>query len=155
MSFWTDPALSKIFMHLHFVVPIAGVAEAWPQILHAAPNLHRGSLAITGRGKWGIPNTLRPRKNGSHIPDDIFMCIFLIAIRISLKFVPKVQGFLFTQFSGHSLDKYSKSPEHFQTSGQFLYILIWILCTFGTLEFKMSCQKIWLAKTLKVPIEDD
>ena len=39
-------------------------------------------------------NTLRPRQNGRHFVDDIFKCIFLnenvwIAIKISLKFVPK------------------------------------------------------------------
>ena len=38
-------------------------------------------------------NTLRPRQNGRHFPDDIFKCIFLeniwISIQISLKFVPK------------------------------------------------------------------
>ena len=39
-------------------------------------------------------NTLRPRQNGRHFPDDIFKCIFFnenvwIAIKISLKFVPK------------------------------------------------------------------
>ena len=41
-------------------------------------------------------NTLRPRQNGRHFADDIFKCIFLnediwIAIKISLKFVPKVR----------------------------------------------------------------
>ena len=40
-------------------------------------------------------NTLRPRQNGRHFPDDIFKWIFLnenvwIPIKISLKFVPKV-----------------------------------------------------------------
>ena len=40
-------------------------------------------------------NTLRPRQNGCQFPDDIFKCIFLneniwIAIKIPLKFVPKV-----------------------------------------------------------------
>ena len=40
-------------------------------------------------------NTLRPRQDGRHFPDDIFKCIFLnenvwIPIKISLKFVPKV-----------------------------------------------------------------
>ena len=40
-------------------------------------------------------NTLRPRQNGRHFPDDIFKCIFLnenvwISMKISLKFVPKV-----------------------------------------------------------------
>ena len=39
-------------------------------------------------------STLRPRQNGRHFADDIFKCIFLnenvsIAIKISLKFVPK------------------------------------------------------------------
>ena len=39
-------------------------------------------------------NTLRPRQNGHHFPDDIFKCIFLngnvwIPIEISLKLVPK------------------------------------------------------------------
>ena len=39
-------------------------------------------------------NTMRPRQNGRHFPDDIFKCIFLnenveISIKISLKFVPK------------------------------------------------------------------
>ena len=49
---------------------------------------------------WGtlsaawVFNTLRPRQNGRHSPDDIFKCIFLneniwILIAISLKFVPK------------------------------------------------------------------
>ena len=39
-------------------------------------------------------NTLRPRQNGRHFPDDIFKCIFLnenvwISINISMKFVPR------------------------------------------------------------------
>ena len=39
-------------------------------------------------------NTLRPRQNGRHFPDDRFKCIFLnenawMSIEISLKFVPK------------------------------------------------------------------
>ena len=38
-------------------------------------------------------NTLKPRQNGRHFPDDIFKCIFLngnewISFKISLKFVP-------------------------------------------------------------------
>ena len=38
-------------------------------------------------------NTLRPRQNGGHFPDDIFKCIFLneniwISLKISLNFVP-------------------------------------------------------------------
>ena len=43
-----------------------------------------------------IFNTLRPRQNGRHFPDNIFKCIFLFVnvwswIKISLKFVPKVR----------------------------------------------------------------
>ena len=39
-------------------------------------------------------NTLRPRQNGHHFPDDLYKCIFLnenewISINISLKIVPK------------------------------------------------------------------
>ena len=38
-------------------------------------------------------NTLRPRQNGRHFPDDIFKCIFFsenvwISLKISLRFVP-------------------------------------------------------------------
>ena len=56
-------------------------------------------LQYMGCCNWGYPsethlNTLRPRQNGRHFADDIFKCIFLnenvrIAIKISLKFVPK------------------------------------------------------------------
>ena len=46
--------------------------------------------------KQAIINTLRPRQNGRHFPDDIFKSIFLnenarISFKISLKFVPKVR----------------------------------------------------------------
>ena len=49
---------------------------------------------IYGTGTWRI-NSLRPRQNGCHFPDDIFKWIFLnenvwISITISLKFVPNV-----------------------------------------------------------------
>ena len=44
--------------------------------------------------RWMGVNTLRPRQNGRHFPDDIFKCIFLnenvlISLKISLKFVHK------------------------------------------------------------------
>ena len=43
---------------------------------------------------WKTVNTLRPRQNGLHFPDDIFKWIFLnenvwISINISLKFIPR------------------------------------------------------------------
>ena len=45
-------------------------------------------------GIYLLLNTLRPRQDGRHFPDDIFKCIFFnenvwISIKISLKFVPK------------------------------------------------------------------
>ena len=52
-------------------------------------------MACSQRGiAPSVVNTLRPRQNGRHFADDIFKCIFLnenvsIAIKISLKFVPK------------------------------------------------------------------
>ena len=41
-------------------------------------------------------NTLRPRQNGRHFPDDIFKCIFVnknvfVLIKISLNFVPNAR----------------------------------------------------------------
>ena len=44
--------------------------------------------------RWRVLNTLRPRQNGRHFPDDIFKCIFFnaniwISLKISLKFVPE------------------------------------------------------------------
>ena len=47
-------------------------------------------LAITGKV---MPNTLRPKQNGHHFPDNIFKCIFInenlrICVQISLTFVP-------------------------------------------------------------------
>ena len=43
---------------------------------------------------YEMVNTLRPRHNGRHFPDNIFKWIFLnrnlwISIKISLKFVPR------------------------------------------------------------------
>ena len=65
--------------------------------------LYRNSLLLTQEittliyclisGDMSV-NTLRPRQDGRHFPDDIFKCIFLnentrILIKISLMFVPK------------------------------------------------------------------
>ena len=49
----------------------------------------------TSQNCYHCVNTLRPRHNGRHFPDDTFKPIFLnenirISIKISLKFVPKV-----------------------------------------------------------------
>ena len=70
------------------------------------PNISDWMIIESGAGGWQIIrssylsaslfNTLRPRQNGRHVPDDIFKRIFLnenviISIKISLKFVPKSQ----------------------------------------------------------------
>ena len=57
-------------------------------------NVIRKMAAILSRPR--CVNTLRPRQYGRHFPDDIFKCICLnenvsISLKISLKFVPKVQ----------------------------------------------------------------
>ena len=63
---------------------------------HQIPNSIELSSAGWMLGLWRqlTFNTMRPRQNGRHFSDDIFKCVFLneklwIAIRISLKFVPK------------------------------------------------------------------
>ena len=52
-------------------------------------------ITMMSRESYGVSfNTLRPRQNGRHFADDVFICIFLnenvwILLKISLKFVPK------------------------------------------------------------------
>ena len=61
-------------------------------LLHGNNTYLRFGLAVrTGLGTF---NTLRPRQDGRHFPDDIFKCIFLneniwISKNGSMKFVPK------------------------------------------------------------------
>ena len=81
-------------------------SHSWPNIVPLEPQLFGSSYkgfivwyprvallaAILSRPQ--CVNTLRPRQNGRHFPDDIFKWIFLnenawISIEISLKFVPK------------------------------------------------------------------
>ena len=50
------------------------------------------SVSQSSSKRWF--NTLWPRRNGRHVPDEIFKCIFLnenirISMKISLKFIPK------------------------------------------------------------------
>ena len=63
------------------------VSLLWVQTVRNFPRYY-------DKGFSGIFNTLRPRQNGRHFPDDIFKWIFLnenvwISIKISLKFVLK------------------------------------------------------------------
>ena len=80
---------NKAQMQTYFVVYT--VYTSWYGILSV---LNEGIAAVLQVGVISISNTLRPRQNGRHFPDDIFKCIFLnenvwISIKISLKFVPK------------------------------------------------------------------
>ena len=77
------------------------MAITWEQFLALILKLLSGGChtisliritATSPKGQW--VNTLRPRQNGHHFPDDIFKWILLnenvwITIKISLKFVPK------------------------------------------------------------------
>ena len=57
-------------------------------------NQNSGNKQMSHHHQDPLINTLRPRQNGRHFPDDIFKWIFLnenvwILINISLKFVPR------------------------------------------------------------------
>ena len=63
-------------------------------IKQPAQSTGRLSSAYGFRETYQLLNTLRPRQNGRHFPDDILKWIFLnenvwISINISLKFVPR------------------------------------------------------------------
>ena len=76
----------------HDIFLFAGICEGnLPVPLHNGPMTRSSDAAFDAR-----LNTLRPRQNGRHFPDDIFKGIFLnenewISLKISLKFVPKVR----------------------------------------------------------------
>ena len=62
--------------------------------IQALTQVFRENQWFTYESNYGLSNTLRPRQNGRHFPDDTFKCIFMnenvgISINISLKFVPK------------------------------------------------------------------
>ena len=65
------------------------------KLIHVSKRGSSASISIFSYQCLHI-NTLRPRQNGRHFADNIFKCIFLnenawISLKISLKFVPKVQ----------------------------------------------------------------
>ena len=96
---WThtqnDPCMSEdIFPWQQFLVShVAGKSKSIAvHGMRGGDQLGWLSLGC-GERYWDI-NTLRPRQNVRHFPEDIFKCIFLnenvwILIKISLKFVPK------------------------------------------------------------------
>ena len=67
------------------------LSQCWPRsVASLGHNELRARLCLS---QYWL-NTLRPRQNGRHFPDDLFKCIFLnenvwISIKNSLKFVPK------------------------------------------------------------------
>ena len=73
---WLARRKNWMFRHVHCTVPLIPLGYFTKEVILS----------------W--VNTLRPRQNGRHFPDDIFQCIFLneniwTSIKISLKFVPK------------------------------------------------------------------
>ena len=69
----------------------AGTAHVLRGCHHDYQAHHRSAARVNTDIQF---NTLRPRQNGRHFPDDIFKCISLkenvwISIKMSLKFVPK------------------------------------------------------------------
>ena len=100
---WVNWSFNQVFFvtdvrTLEAVPKVPDDAMAWKHFPHYWPFV-KGSAC----DRWIPPykgsvmrsfNTLRPRQNGRHFPDDIFKCIFLnenvwISIKISLNFVPK------------------------------------------------------------------
>ena len=105
----TYTGFSWLFGHLYFVFKCV-VVEVFPTITilwtfigagNTCYNKKRGCYLESTRWDLGFLsltwiNTLRPRQNGRHFPDDSFKCIFLnenarIWFNKSLKFVPKVR----------------------------------------------------------------
>ena len=89
-------------------VNVANMGPTWVLSAPGRPDVGpmnlaiRGFMGYTGSVVWYptpaifslLYNTLRPRQNGRHFPDDIFKCIFLnenlwISNKILLKFVPE------------------------------------------------------------------
>ena len=62
------------------------ISSQWMHVIHLP------TFSALFHRHWGNFNTLRPRQNSRHFPDDIFNCIFLndnvcISIKISLKVI--------------------------------------------------------------------
>ena len=83
-----------------FVLSVRGLSVTWSRRSEGMARKRLVSRSATEDSgvKWWhgdeqIFNTLKPRQNERHFPDDVFKCIFLnenvwISIKISLKFVP-------------------------------------------------------------------
>ena len=75
-----------------FVTPVISAQIFRQRVLYASTIIQQQQYV---KRTWMQFNTLRPRQDGWHFPDDIFTCIFLNeiewhSIKISLKFVPKI-----------------------------------------------------------------
>ena len=86
-------------VQFHTTYLVHGQKYVYP-FLDKLYKVHQAKWNGTKHAKWHTAyywfNTLRPRQNGHRFADDFVKCIFLnenawISLKISLKFVPKVQ----------------------------------------------------------------
>ena len=94
---WQKDAISvylwDVFLSLFTLPIISHVASMIETASHEINSMQLLSLLGKHWIQFLIFNSLRPRQNGRHFPDDIFKCIFLnesvwLSIMIPLKFVP-------------------------------------------------------------------
>ena len=91
-------------------------------------------------------NTLRPRQNGRHFPDDIFKCIFLnenvsITIKFSLKF-PRAKLTIFQHWFGEWLGA-KQATSHYLNQGWTVYWHIYASLSLNELRcIKSESHKI-------------
>ena len=91
--------LNFVYADIQYLISLGGISIAnTSEILQSCtkPSVCHWQDVNAICFRWKVPdiNTLRPRQNGRYFPDDIFKSIFFnenvsIAIKISLKFVPK------------------------------------------------------------------
>ena len=97
-----NSSANALELHLFYIKPskawVIPTRWAWRAAVSSsyAPQTPGCPAACPKRYRWWWVSidTLRPRQNGQHFPDDIFKCIFFnenipISIEISLKFVPR------------------------------------------------------------------
>ena len=85
--------LQEFIFHVEISTSSAKISQRWCPVSNQT-SAERTDENITTTYRVRRINTLRPRQNGRHFPDDIFKWIFLnedvrISINISLKFVPR------------------------------------------------------------------
>ena len=89
---WIVNLITWVGCHWYHKVGCFLTVECWCYFFHEI-SLAILAYVISGDNILNIINTLRPRQNGRHFPDDTLKCIFLnenvrIPVKNSLKFVP-------------------------------------------------------------------